>query len=170
MSCRRGYSLIELLLVMWAGMVLLGLSVFLLQVLLRIDGAARDQAAQLRARSRLLVQLRDDVHQAVGITDLDSARPAIELELPNAGRVEYGAIPGGIRRTESTAGKTQERDEFVVGKGTEVRFEVIEEHGARLVRTTLKRSDERVRPGLLLVSDARLSADLDAGRRKNNGR
>ena len=84
---RRGYSLIEMLLVIACLTILLGVGVATLQALFRVEQTTRSARDEDRAIDRLAAAFRADVHRATGRGDGPAG--AVVLKLPPGERVEY---------------------------------------------------------------------------------
>src|SRR5689334_610049 len=93
-TSRRGFSMIEVVLVLGGVSIILGLCAGLLHVMLRLERAGRLHLAETVTVGRLAHQFRQDVHAAL------RARPAVqdeslaaklELVLPAARQVDYEA-------------------------------------------------------------------------------
>ena len=71
---RRGFTLIEMLVVMTVGSVIVGIGVGMLHVLLRTEQTGRDRVHQAGVLARLAEQFRSDVGAAVRQTPGAAAR------------------------------------------------------------------------------------------------
>ncbi len=113
---RRGFSLVETLVVMSIGTVVLGIAVSMLHVLMRAERSGRDHAAQTGILARLAEQFREDVHAAVGQTP-GPLKDGWKFALPNDRTVVYRTLPGELRREESVAGKPLRQESYVLPDG-----------------------------------------------------
>ena len=91
----RGFSLIEMLVVITVGSVVVGIGVGTLHVLHRTEQTGRDRAAQARIVDRLAQQFRSDVAAAVRQTPA-AQQGEWQFVLPLEGRFGSGRrkIPG----------------------------------------------------------------------------
>jgi prepilin-type N-terminal cleavage/methylation domain-containing protein len=122
---RRGYSLIELVVVMTIATVIVGLAAAMLHLLLQTERNGRQQMHCSAALSRLADQFRSDVHAAArqlpatpfaaqgrATGDADPAGWTFELE---AGRnVQYRAQAGQIERVETLGGQIERRESYAL--------------------------------------------------------
>ncbi len=113
---RRGYTLIEMIVVMTVGAVIVGISVGMLHALMRTEQTGRDRVPQARILARLAEQFRSDVGAAVRQTP--NARQA-EWQFALAGDrvVTYRALPGEVRWDERMAGKLVRQESYVLPSG-----------------------------------------------------
>ncbi len=137
-SARRGYSLIELLVVITSVTVILGLCAVTIQALMRVNGDAQARLSASATFARLASQFRADVHGSdevqltpaspAGSNPADAKVPA-GLKLTRGPNVviQYEARNGRVARDESIAGKRSRHESYLVGKGNVVVFERREE-------------------------------------------
>jgi hypothetical protein len=100
---RRGYVIVELLLVMSALLIIFGICVALMHGLLRLDRVARDHLAESATRDRLARQFRLDVRAASrSKPGSGEATPPdrLELGLPDGRVIDYRVLKGRIVRDE----------------------------------------------------------------------
>jgi prepilin-type N-terminal cleavage/methylation domain-containing protein len=113
---RRGYSLIEMLVVMTVGAVVVGISVAMLHALLRTEQTGRDRVPQARILARLAEQFRSDVGAA--LRPIPGAQPTEwQFALTGDCVVTYRALPGEVRRDERTGGKRVRQESYVLPRG-----------------------------------------------------
>jgi len=113
---RRGYSLVEMLVVLTVGAVIVGICVGLLHTLLRTEQNGRERVPQTRILVRLAEQFRTDVSAAV--RQVASARQGEwQFALPGDRVVTYQASPGEVRWEERTQGKPAIRETYVLPRG-----------------------------------------------------
>lgn len=103
MKARRGYSLVELLVVISSLAVVMGICVAILHSLLKLDRVGRAHLAQAMTRDRLAHQFRKDVHAAQ--TALPKTVPGVLSD-----RLELGRRDGRVVTYEAK-GKTLGRSE-----------------------------------------------------------
>jgi type II secretory pathway pseudopilin PulG len=118
---RRGWSLIELLIVITCVTTMLGFTAALLARLMRVDRAERARVVASAAIERLGRELRNDARAAIGPAELSDTR--LVLAVPEGGSVEYAIRPEGVLRSFRRGGKTLGFDTFKRPSGTLARFE-----------------------------------------------
>jgi hypothetical protein len=139
---RRGITIIEVIVVMTGVAALLGLSVVLLQLLMKLDGEARGQFQGAVALERLAHQFRQDVH---GSTAARLEKPAgantedLRLEPGPDRSVEYQPRGEAILRIETQKGKVVRRETYSIPRSTGARFELRDEAGSRFVTLAVPR-------------------------------
>lgn len=116
---RRGYSLIELLMVMAIGAALMGTTMATLFTLLRSEQAARGRLRQAMTLDRLAEQFRRDAHEAdrVVASAQGTAPGAWEFRHGGGRTVEYRAGTEALLRLERVEGKIASREEYVLPAG-----------------------------------------------------
>lgn len=139
---RRGWSLLELLVVIPLMAILLTISSVLLTAVLRSQGMLWADMQQQSARVRLAVQLRADAHEA---TDLKCPFPQVcDILLPSGEAVHYeikeNALHRELRQKETVVG----RQSFPLS-GLTATFAVDESQERPLVRLSLETVAERVK-------------------------
>src|SRR5262249_8841463 len=141
-SRRRGYVLVEMLLVMTALVIVLGLCVGLIHSLHRLSRIGADHLAEATARDRLARQFRQDV-RAASQSSIAAADPkpagAIELRGPGDRLVAYVPGDGRVVRTEREAERQIRREEYRFPSGAVARFRTHDEDGARFVTLSVRR-------------------------------
>ncbi len=112
---RRGFSLIEMLVVIAVSTVLMGVAIGTLGLLFRAEGSGRDHAGQAAHTARLADQFRSDVHAAIRpITAEGGPTGQWQLALPNDCTVTYRAAPGEMERRQEVGGKLLRRECYVI--------------------------------------------------------
>jgi len=141
---RRGFTIIELLVVITGVAIMLGLCAITLRLLMQlgVDGQARLTGAV--ALERLSRQLRDDVHACQAaelVADLkDPFKPAglrLKMELDHS--VTYEAHDGSVVRDESRSGKAVRHESYSLPPRRVARFEERQEAAHRLVALVVAR-------------------------------
>jgi prepilin-type N-terminal cleavage/methylation domain-containing protein len=107
---RRGFTLIEMAVVIAVSAVLMGIGTGILGLLLRSERLARDDLGYGRSVSRLAEQFRDDVHAAAEGPHSRPGQTGWQWQLPPDRTVVYQLKPGTISRTE-WVGKVLRRQE-----------------------------------------------------------
>ncbi|MCA9246538.1 MAG: prepilin-type N-terminal cleavage/methylation domain-containing protein [Planctomycetales bacterium] len=102
-ASRKGYSLVELIVVMAALSVLLSLVTATLALLLRGTHRGGELISQQATLDRLAAQLRQDVHAAEDAAIVDGERLTVAFDSKR--RAEYRAELHGVQRTEYAGDK-----------------------------------------------------------------
>jgi hypothetical protein len=137
-SARRGYSLIETIVVITGVGIILGGSALLLQLLMRLNTSTMDRYSAAVALDRLARQLRDDVHgcERAELVPLEKAQgsPAgLRLRIEADHLITYEPRPGSVVRNETRSGKRVRHEAYTVPRGRAARFEQRDFEGIRLV-------------------------------------
>lgn len=114
-GCRRGYSLIEMLVAMFVFTALLGICMALVELLLKLDDRGQAHAEALATTARLARTFRADVHAALRAETPDGATAPIDrltLAGPDGRTVDYRIVKGALIRTEREAGVFRQNDRF----------------------------------------------------------
>jgi prepilin-type N-terminal cleavage/methylation domain-containing protein len=116
-SSRRGFTIVELMLVVSAVSLVLGLCAGLLHVLLRLDRIGRSHLAETATVGRLARQFRNDVHAATGAKRLDVGDgPAskLELNLPGGRIILYEGREHALIRTQHQRDENDRRETYAL--------------------------------------------------------
>jgi hypothetical protein len=131
MGNRTGYTLLEMLVVMWALAAVLGLGMALILTAMRADQVGATTLRDLTRRTELADQFRADVARAVDTPeklDMFTAGPACLILRTAGDHFIYHWHDGTLDRTVVTDGKESRRS-IVVGEYATVEF--ISPGGAR---------------------------------------
>ena len=134
-TCRSGYSLLEMIVVIVIGSLLLGVTAMLLVAILGASAGNTRAVARQQMLLRLAQQWREDVNAqrkvAVGefIEDEKLRRRVVQV-----GNVDYLAGEKEIHRTKSRFGTVLEREAFALAEGETATFAVNEEAGTATIR------------------------------------
>jgi hypothetical protein len=132
---RRGISLVELMVMMTAVAALLGMTVIVLQLLMRLDADGRGRLDRAGAIGRLSRQFRSDVHAASGVEIVapDPTKPPTMRLTPGPNRaVEYQSRKDGeVARVETVGGEVARRETFIVPQTGAVRLSLRDLDGRR---------------------------------------
>jgi len=116
MRRRRGFTLIEMLVVISLLAVILPMSGAMIYLLLRAQAAAGDSLADALVLSRFSHAFHEDVHAARGTPTtgpLAATGSRIELQLVDSHRVAYSIEPSGtIERIVTNGQASERREEF----------------------------------------------------------
>ena len=135
MNRRRGFSLIEMLVVISVGSVLLGVTVSVFHLLFRMEHTARQYVHQSAVTAQLADRFRRDVHQAVDAAAADD--DAGQLTLSPGHTIVYQPRPGELVRIERIDGADRHRETFSLPPETAVSMEIPDGDGPRLIRLRL---------------------------------
>jgi hypothetical protein len=122
---RRGFSLIEVVLVIGGVAMLLGMSTGLLHLMLRLDRVGRSHYAETATIGRLSRQFRQDVRAAVGTkaSDPDEGPLAkLELVMSEGHVVSYESRERGLTRTERQGESVRRREGYALPSCAGPRF------------------------------------------------
>jgi hypothetical protein len=141
---RRGITIIEVLIVVTAVTMMLGLCAVSIQLLMRLSGDGVSRYGAAVALERLSRQIRDDAHSSdSGQIDVDrkaDGKPwSLLLTLAPDHSVAYQSQEGAVVRTESAAGKVVRRESFALPASGAARFLLREEGPSRLVALVVTR-------------------------------
>ena len=135
-SSRRGYLLVEMLVVIGVSSALAAVAVGLLASLVRVERVGRRHFDQTNALLRLSKQFRRDVAAAEQATFSDAdVRRSSELLLRMSAdiTVTYRAEPGRLLRLENEGPTTAAREMFTLPATAEARFDVDERDSGTFV-------------------------------------
>jgi hypothetical protein len=137
-SGRRGFTLIETIVVVTGVGLLLGACAVTIQLLLRLNAYSHDRYSAAVALDRLGRRLRDDVH-ACDLAELvpeqkGQGQPSgLRLRLAADRLIRYEPRAGSVVRDESRSGKLVRHEAYSLPRGRAARFESRDEGSARLV-------------------------------------
>lgn len=111
---RRGYNLIEMMVVITVVGVLLGLCAMTMQALFRVSADAQSRRVAAGALDRLAEQFREDVHACSEA----EVRSAVGLRLRRDPRVviDYEARGNRVTRVESVEGQAGRHESYELGR------------------------------------------------------
>lgn len=128
---RRGAFLIEVVAVITLSVLLLGLSVALLQALLRLESRERETMVASSSLSRLARDFRANVHRAAEARIVTLPEPfaqsdggRLEIEDNHGRGVSFGLMNGQIVREVSSHGKLIAREDYRLPRGSTVRWKI----------------------------------------------
>lgn len=138
MSHRRGYTLIEMVVVMTAAATIMGLVVGLLFLLMEFGEGSREQVAQGVALRQLAEQFRCDAHAAGELAAADEpgakdSEAAWKLRLAEDHVIDYRVDEAELVRIERAGGKVVRTSGFSLPEDAVVSIETVEE-APRIVR------------------------------------
>ncbi len=144
MNRRPGYSLIEMVLVIGALSVVLGLCVGTIRGLITLDRSGRARVNEEAALSRLARQLRQDARGALSgrLVGEKDKTAQLDLRLSSEQVVEYRWVDGRVTRTKRGPGKTERREVYRLPNRAKPRFQVGDEAGQTWVSLVLERKPD----------------------------
>src|SRR3954462_486223 len=110
---RAGFTLIEMVLVIGAMSIVLGLCAGTIHALLRVHRSSREHLNDVTTVGRLALQFRRDARAATGakaIGDEGEAAEGLELALPDGMTITYRADRDGLIRVERRSERDGRRD------------------------------------------------------------
>jgi type II secretory pathway pseudopilin PulG len=124
---RRGFTIIETMVVMTGVATILGICAVTIQLLLRLNSEGQARLNAAGAVERLASQFRADVH-ACDVAKLATAKAgdaasSLRLDTQRTVIVTYEARDGRVNRHESDSGKMIRRESYTLGRGRAVHFE-----------------------------------------------
>jgi len=112
---RRGYTLVEMLVVITISTVMLGVAVQVLYLLARLERGGREHVNRATIVARLADQFRSDVHAALRPMPTDGAeKNQWQFALAGDRTVTYRALPGEVERREQIAGEPARQESYVL--------------------------------------------------------
>ncbi len=145
---RRGVTLLEMIVVMTGVAAMLGLTVLMLQLLLKLDGDSRARLDSAGMLARLAEHFRRDVHGA-GVARLVEQPPGpagLRIEAGPDRAIEY-KVKGQSRviRVESIKGKVVRSESYEIARGGPIELALKQEGGRRFATLTVDRQASRKR-------------------------
>ncbi len=147
---RAGFTLIEMVLVIGATSIILGLCAGTLHALMGVHRSSREHLVDATTVGRLALQFRRDARAATGAKVIGAAGQAakgLELSLPEGETIAYRADKDGLIRTESRSDEDERRDRYFLPRRGKPGFEVADDRGTTLTVLILTRPEGRTRIG-----------------------
>ncbi len=159
MKGRRGFTLIEMVIVMTVGSVVTGLAVVLLGTLLHTENISRDHARQSTTLSRLAEQFRGDVRAATAVGSSDATSWEFAMEAPRT--VIYRAESDALVRLERNGEELLRQERFSLPSGTAASMQIDKQPSATTVSLIVApiEDDPPPRATRMIRFDAPLGAD-----------
>ena len=133
-AARRGLSLIEMLVVITASAMIIGLIVGMIQMLIRADRAARDHLVRSAAVNQLSRSLTQQVRAAVKADCVQRDETAtLQLKLGDDADVEFQSRTDTVIRTDREAGHVRRQEKYALPARSEARFEIRSDDGSTTV-------------------------------------
>ncbi len=151
-DARRGYSLIEALVVISINSILMAVALTLLGLLLKSERHGRRHYEQTRA----VMRLADDLHRdaaTAGRAESDPAEAKLRFQLPDDRTIEFARDDDRIRRVELAGSSVVRREAYHVADLSAAKFTVLPD---KLISVELTTSDEPNEPWRI---DARLAKE-----------
>jgi len=144
---RRGITIIEVMVLMTAVAVMLGMCVILLQLALRLETDARGRFERATVLNRLAETFRADVRAARGVENIEAdpkQPPALRVDSASGWSIEYRLKAAGeVARVVSDGDKVVHRETFQVPQTEGARLEVRDLDGGRFAVLSI---DSATRP------------------------
>jgi type II secretory pathway component PulJ len=142
---RRGFTIVEVVLVIGAVSLLLGLCSGLIHVLLRLDRVGRAHLVETATVGRLARQFRRDVHAAARVKLVardDREGPSLELTLPDDRVVAYQPAEHALLRLQRQGVGHDRRETYSLPFSTQPRLSLDDQGGKTWVSLRLPRGSE----------------------------
>lgn len=141
---RRGFTLIEMIAAFTAGVVALGLSITLIQSLMRLDQSGRARLSEGAMLGQLARTFRDDVHAARSV----QLGERLELRMSADEVITYGPDAGRLVRTRRVEGDVEHVESYRPPARSSPRFQQEEAMGRPFVILSFEPSSFRVEAAL----------------------
>jgi prepilin-type N-terminal cleavage/methylation domain-containing protein len=160
MARPRGFTLVEMLVVMTVSGVLMSLAVTSLVMLLRLDGTARQRGRATDTLANLARQFRADAHEArSAVADnraFSGEARSLALGLPDGRTVVYEAAAQRVVRREERGLAAPREDWFPLPAACHAALDLHPGHGAEMAELTI---DSPAPAGLSLRIEAAVARD-----------
>lgn len=156
---RRGFTLIEVTVLMTAVAVMLGLCVVVLQLALRLETDARGRFDRANVLNRLAERFRADIHGARGVESAPEKIEVLRVDSASGRAIEYRINEAGeVARVETEGDKIVHREAFRAPQIAETRLEVREIDGHRFAVLSVETATrpDRIDPARKLEVLARI--------------
>lgn len=163
---RRGVSLVEIMAAMTVLTVVLGLTVALLEMLLRLNTAGGEHAAHEATIARLGRAFRRDVRDADLVSRCDEGGTSGTLTLGHSGRapiVEYQIRKAEVVRVEWDGDEIVKQERYALPLNSAPRFERPVPKDRHVLALVVNRRARKTETGV--VHPMRIEASLGAARR-----
>ena len=157
-SRRRGYALIEVLVVISIVSVMLALCAGMIHLLMKLDRAGRTATEVSTDLARLAHDFRLDAHAAAPVAPPDRPMERLALSVAGGKTVEYLVRPGDILRTVREGDKVRHYDLYRRPPRASVRIDVTREGSLSFATLILDRPPDGRDDSL--YHDYRIEAEL----------
>ncbi len=143
-KARRGYTLIEMLVAITAGIVVMVVAAGMLNTLMRLEQQSHNRFTERAAVTRLADQFRRDAHAALEAAAIapEEGKPAEALAwrftLPDDHRVEYRGDLEGLLRTESVGDRTAAQERYAFATAVRAAVDLDPNGNVPMVRLRLE--------------------------------
>ena len=147
---RSGFTLIEMVLVIGATSIILGLCAGTLHALLAVHRSGREHLADATTVGRLALQFRRDARAATGAKAIGGgggAAKGLDFTLPEGESIAYRADKDGPIRTTRKSDKAGRHERFFLPRRAAPGFEVADDRGTTLAVLILTRPKGGIRIG-----------------------
>lgn len=141
---RRGYTLIEMLVAITAGVVVMAVATGMLHTLMRLEQQSHKRFTERAAVARLTDQFRRDAHAALEATLIapEEGKPvgglAWRFALADDHRVEYRSDLEGLLRTESLGDRTTAEERYAFATTVRAAVDLDSSENVPMVRLRLE--------------------------------
>jgi prepilin-type N-terminal cleavage/methylation domain-containing protein len=159
---RRGYSLIEMIVVLTVGATMLGIAVTMLGALMQAERNGRAHIGQNATLNRLADQFRRDVRGAKGklaVEKNDAGETAWRLDLAAGRSVWYVADPDEIVREERTGHTILQQKSYSLPENYVATIAASDSAGLSIISLTIAPTEASSRPGHEIRIEAVLGRD-----------
>jgi type II secretory pathway pseudopilin PulG len=132
-TCRRGATLIEVMVMITVISVVMTGAATTLVALLRLERQARSDQSELQTLANLAARWRTDVHAAIAA----SADDDCELTVTDGRTIRYSFAESRIAREVRLGETIVHRDAFVLPSRAQVEFTMADSHAGRLLRLSI---------------------------------
>lgn len=143
-KARRGYTLIEMLVAITAGIVIMVVAAGMLNTLMRLEQQSHNRFTERAAVARLADQFRRDAHAALEAAAIapEEGKPAEGLAwqftLADDHHVEYRSDLEGLLRTESVGDRTTAQERYAFATAVRVAVDLDSTGNVPIVRLRLE--------------------------------
>ena len=156
---RRGFTLVEMLVVTTVFAFLLASVALAIGTLFRAQGELQDELARANIASRLAAQLRADAHLATSAEIVREGDTTNLRLLSPAARINYATHPRRIIRTVTQGETEAHREVFSLLEGTTTTWELSSQTPAFITLTIAYRSPE-LREGVARPREQRVETSI----------
>ncbi len=149
MKRRRGYALIEMVIVISALAVIFALCVGLIHSMLRLDRISRNHLKEAMTVDRLARQFRRDAHAAKEwktVANKAAVLDRLELTYPDGRLVHYQIQKGKLERLERVGDRTERFEFYSLTLRENPTFRIQDSAGSTLALLALPRQTVEKRP------------------------
>ncbi len=162
-SRRRGYALIEVVLVVTITTVMLGLCAGMIHLLMKLDRSGRSTANEAADLARLARDFRADAHASAPVDPSSRSDEKLTLTLDQGRSVEYLVRPADMLRTLREGTKVRRYETYRTPARSRVRMEISGDGPGSFATLVIDRPADGQDDSL--YRDYRIEAELGKDRR-----